>query len=55
MAHAYPELNADGGLENIVGCFTDISHAKKAELMQQKRSEEAIAAKKFMEAFVDIT
>jgi len=42
-------------IENIIGSFTDITPTKKAELLQQKRSEDAIAAKKLQEAFVDIT
>jgi signal transduction histidine kinase len=53
--HAFPEVNEDGVIENIIGCFTDITPSKKAELLQQKRSEDALAAKKLQEAFVDIT
>jgi len=54
--HAFPEVNEDTNeIENIIGSFTDITSTKKAELLQQKRSEDAIAAKKLQEAFVDIT
>jgi len=53
MCQAFPEVNAETNeIENIIGCFTDISAMKRAELLQQKRSEEAIAAKKLQEAFV---
>lgn len=53
MCHAFPEVNPETNeIENIIGCFTDISATKRAELLQQKRSEEAIAAKKLQEAFV---
>jgi len=53
MCHAFPEVNPETNeIENIIGCFTDISATKRAELLQQKRTEEAIAAKKLQEAFV---
>lgn len=53
VCHAFPEVNPETNeMENIIGCFTDISATKRAELLQQKRTEEAIAARKLQEAFV---
>lgn len=52
---AYPELADDGSVRCVMGCLSDISHFKWAEELQKRGMEEAIAAKRSQEQFIDMT
>lgn len=52
---AYPELNAAGDVECIVGCFCEISQQKWAEGLQRRRIDDLLEAKRLQESFIDMT
>lgn len=52
---AYPELNAAGDVECIVGCFCEISQQKWAEGLQKRRIDDLLEAKRLQESFIDMT
>lgn len=51
----YPELNDDGQVEAIMGCITDVSNFKQAEIEQKIKAEEALESKRQQENFIDMT
>ena len=55
LMSAYPERSADGRINGIFGCLTDISQQKLAEKIQTHRREEAVELKRQQENFIDIT
>lgn len=55
LCSAYPELDANNELVEIVGNVTDISKQKWAEGMQKMRTENAVQSKNHLEHFIDTT
>ncbi|KAF2654672.1 putative histidine kinase HHK11p, partial [Lophiostoma macrostomum CBS 122681] len=53
LCSAYPELDANSNITEIVGNVTDISKQKWAEGVQKQRSENAMESKKHLEHFMD--
>jgi PAS domain-containing protein len=52
---AYPELNADDEIAEIVGNVSDISKQKWAENLQKMRTNSALESKRHLEHFIDTT
>lgn len=55
LFQAYPELDSDGSVLQVVGCVTDISHQKWVESFISQQKEDAIAARLEQERFMDMT
>jgi PAS domain S-box-containing protein len=55
VASAYAEVSNDGKLTGILGCVTDISSWKWADLVHSRRLSEALELKRQQENFLDIT
>ena len=55
LCSAYPELDADKEVIEIVGNVTDISKQKWAEDVQKHRMDSALESKKHLEHFIDVT
>ena len=55
LCSAYPELDANGDLCEVVGAVTDISKQKWAESAQKLRTESALESKQHLEHFIDTT
>ncbi|KAL1610220.1 hypothetical protein SLS60_001885 [Paraconiothyrium brasiliense] len=55
LCSAYPELDANNEVIEIVGNVTDISKQKWAEDVQKRRTDNALDAKKHLEHFIDTT
>jgi PAS domain-containing protein len=53
LCSAYPELDANDNITEIVGNVTDISKQKWAEGLQKQRSDSAMESKKHLEHFMD--
>lgn len=52
---AYPELDANNEVTEMVGNVTDISRQKWAEDVQKRRTDSALESKKHLEHFIDTT
>jgi signal transduction histidine kinase/PAS domain-containing protein len=55
LCSAYPELNDNGELVEIVGNVTDISKQKHAETTHRQRTDSALQGKQHLEHFIDTT
>lgn len=55
LCSAYPELDANGEVTEVVGNVTDISKQKWAEDVQKRRTDSALESKKHLEHFIDTT
>lgn len=51
----HPELAEDGQLQSTLGCITDISSFKWAEMTQARQLAEALEQKRQQENFLDVT
>lgn len=52
---AVPRLNANGEVEHVVGCLSDVTHIKWATRMQERRLSDAVKEKKEREEFMNMT
>ncbi|KAK6596587.1 hsp90-like protein [Botrytis cinerea] len=52
---AVPRLNANGEVEHVVGCLSDVTHIKWATQMQERRLSDAVKEKKEREEFMNMT
>ncbi|KAJ4373075.1 hypothetical protein N0V83_003366 [Neocucurbitaria cava] len=55
LCSAYPEVDANGQICEIVGNITDISRQKWAESIQKVRTDSALEGKQHLEHFIDTT
>lgn len=55
LCSAYPELDLNGNLIEIIGNVTDISKQKWAEGVQKMRTDVALESKQHLEHFIDTT
>ncbi|CAO2650051.1 Nn.00g013430.m01.CDS01 [Neocucurbitaria sp. VM-36] len=55
LCSAYPEIDANGQICEIVGNVTDISRQKWAESIQKVRTDSALESKQHLEHFIDTT
>ena len=55
LCAAYPELDSNNEVLEIVGNVTDISKQKWAEDIQKRRTDNALESKKHLEHFIDTT
>jgi PAS domain-containing protein len=55
LCSAYPELDANGEIVEVVGNVTDISKQKWAEGIQKIRTDIALESKQHLEHFIDTT
>ncbi|KAF2634409.1 hypothetical protein P280DRAFT_463610 [Massarina eburnea CBS 473.64] len=55
LCSAYPDLDANGEIAEIVGNVTDISKLKWAEGVQKNRTDAALEGKRHLEHFIDTT
>lgn len=55
LCSAYPELDANGEIVEVVGNVTDISKQKWAEGIQKIRTDVALESKQHLEHFIDTT
>lgn len=51
---ASPDVLADGSVRALMGCITDISHLKWAELLQARNAETAQRERRRQEEFIDV-
>lgn len=55
LCSAYPELDMNNQVLEIVGNVTDISKQKWAEDVQKRRTDSALESKQHLEHFIDTT
>ncbi|KAF2101968.1 hypothetical protein NA57DRAFT_33761, partial [Rhizodiscina lignyota] len=55
LCSAYPEINENGDVSEVVGCVTDVSRQKFGEGMQKQRAANALESKRRLENFIDTT
>jgi PAS domain-containing protein len=55
IASAFPELDPEGEITQVLGCVTDISALKYSNFIQERRTTDAIESKQRLENFIDST